>query len=72
MKVEFAFKRCWRRAGGISIGINYHFPCSTIEGLLADLNRMSERRTYRSIVIGLVAWQITVGITTKGRRYTFK
>ena len=65
MKVEFAFRRCWRRAGGISIGINYHFATGTLE-------EMKDRCTYRCIVIGLVAWQITVGITTKGRRYTFK
>jgi hypothetical protein len=64
MKVEFAFKRCWRRAGGISIGVNYHFPTGMIDA-------PDQRYTYRSLVIGLVAWQITVGIITKGRRYTF-
>lgn len=65
MKIEFAFKRCWRRAGGISVGINFHFPTSMID-------ESNQRRTYRSLVIGLVAWQITVGITTKARRYNFK
>lgn len=64
MKAEFECKRCWRRAGGISIGVAYHFPTSIIDA-------PDERLTYRSLVIGLVAWQITVGITTKGGRYAF-
>jgi len=52
--MNLTIKRNWRNAGGIFIGIQYHFPVTVV----SDDDQI--RWAKRSIHIGLIAWTIII------------
>lgn len=56
--VAWSFRRCCRAAGGLDLGLRYHFPTSI---WTAGATGWSER----SICIGLLFWQLRVQLWTR-------
>lgn len=60
--VSLDLRRIWRSGGGLFVGVKYCFPSTLVDDDLVW------RFSSRSIVIGLLFWQLTIYIHTCRRK----
>ena len=60
MKIDFHFRRCCRRAGGLSLGAAWHFP-TTISSpeKFGPEDYGTEIHSCATLIVGLLFWQLT-------------
>lgn len=61
--IDLEFKRCCRNAGGLSLGVNYHFPVT----IVTDFVSPEYAYDMHMIIIGFVFWQLTITIICNKR-----